>query len=60
MQQIEISPAVSLRTPQRNSFFYPTTGTMASSCSAWGAAVMVFLIRLVSEQITGLMYRRDV
>jgi hypothetical protein len=26
----------------------------------WSAAVVVFLIGLVSEQITGLMYRRDV
>jgi hypothetical protein len=26
----------------------------------WSAAVIVFLIGLVSEQITGLMYRRDV
>jgi hypothetical protein len=25
----------------------------------WSAAVIVFLIGLVSEQITGLMYRRD-
>jgi hypothetical protein len=25
----------------------------------WSASVIVFLIGLVSEQITGLMYRRD-
>ena len=26
----------------------------------WSAAVIVFLIGLVSDQITGLMYRRDI
>ena len=29
------------------------------SAQLWSVAVIVFLIGLVSEQITGLMYRRD-